>query len=188
MATADPLSGFLLTGKRALITGAGGGIGRVLVSLFQAAGAKVMGADIKASAMDGLELADRLEFDLTNPDAIAEALAPLEDPRVVVEVRDVHDVIQSAKGSRDLLVLDIDNGARFETYAIEGERGQICLNGAAARLVSPGDKVILITYAEYERDELATYVPRVVHVDARNRVIDEVSARLDAELTLTEPA
>ena len=41
---------------------------------------------------------------------------------------------------------------------------------------------------EYERDELATYVPRVVHVDARNRVIDEVSARLDAELTLTEPA
>ena len=85
-------------------------------------------------------------------------------------------------------VLDIDNGARFETYAIEGERGQICLNGAAARLVSPGDKVILITYAEYERDELANYVPRVVHVDARNRVIDEVSARLDAELTLTEPA
>ena len=48
--------------------------------------------------------------------------------------------------------------------------------------------MILITYAEYERDELATYVPRVVHVDARNRVIDEVSARLDAELTLTEPA
>src|ERR1700733_5372947 len=85
-------------------------------------------------------------------------------------------------------VLDIDNGARFETYAIVGERGQICLNGAAARLVSPGDKVILITYAEYEREELATYVPRGVPVDARNRVIDEVSAQLDAELTLTEPA
>ena len=51
-------------------------------------------------------------------------------------------------------VLDIDNGARFETYAIEGERGQICLNGAAARLVAPGDKVILITYADYERAEL----------------------------------
>ena len=51
-------------------------------------------------------------------------------------------------------VLDIDNGARFETYAIEGEPGQVCLNGAAARLVSPGDKVILITYAEYEREEL----------------------------------
>ena len=78
MATTDPLSGFLLTGKRALITGAGGGIGRALVSLFQAAGATVMGADIKASAMDGMDLADRLEFDLTNPDAIEEALAPLE--------------------------------------------------------------------------------------------------------------
>jgi aspartate 1-decarboxylase len=87
-------------------------------------------------------------------------------------------------------VLDIDNGARFETYAIEGERGQICLNGAAARLVAPGDKVILITYAEYERDELAAYVPRVVHVDGRNRVIDEISARLDAELSvpLSDPA
>ncbi len=85
-------------------------------------------------------------------------------------------------------VLDIDNGARFETYAIEGERGQVCLNGAAARLVAPGDKVIIITYADYEREELDAYVPRVVHVDGRNRVIDEVSARLDAELTLTEPA
>ncbi len=85
-------------------------------------------------------------------------------------------------------VLDIDNGARFETYAIEGERGQICLNGAAARLVAPGDKVIIITYADYERAELEAYVPRVVHVDGRNRVIDEASARLDAELTLTEPA
>ena len=87
-------------------------------------------------------------------------------------------------------VLDIDNGARFETYAIEGERGQVCLNGAAARLVSPGDKVIVITYADYERAELDAYVPRVVHVDGRNRVIDEASARLDAELSvpLTEPA
>jgi aspartate 1-decarboxylase len=85
-------------------------------------------------------------------------------------------------------VLDIDNGARFETYAITGGPGQICLNGAAARLVAPGDKVILLTYAEYERDELPTYVPRVVHVDGRNRVIDEISARLDSELALTEPA
>ncbi len=79
-------------------------------------------------------------------------------------------------------VLDIDNGARFETYAIEGEPGQICLNGAAARLVAPGDKVIIITYAEYEQAELESYAPRVVHVDGRNRVIDESSARLDAEL------
>ncbi len=51
-------------------------------------------------------------------------------------------------------VLDIDNGARFETYAIPGGPGQVCLNGAAARLVQPGDKVIVITYADYEDAEL----------------------------------
>ena len=47
-------------------------------------------------------------------------------------------------------VLDIDNGARFETYAIVGGPGEVCLNGAAARLVHRGDKVIVITYADYE--------------------------------------
>ncbi|MDA8358619.1 MAG: aspartate 1-decarboxylase [Actinomycetota bacterium] len=85
-------------------------------------------------------------------------------------------------------VLDIDNGARFETYAIEGGPGEICLNGAAARLVAPGDRVILITYADYTREELDVYVPRVVHVDRSNRVIDEASARLDAELAAAGPA
>ncbi len=66
-------------------------------------------------------------------------------------------------------VLDIDNGARFETYAIEGGAGEVCLNGAAARLVVPGDKVILLTYADYEEEELDRYVPKVIHVDAANR-------------------
>src|SRR5215472_10870503 len=66
-------------------------------------------------------------------------------------------------------VLDIDNGARFETYAIVGQSGQVCLNGAAARLVHPGDKVIILTYADYEADELEKYAPTVVHVDERNR-------------------
>ena len=68
-------------------------------------------------------------------------------------------------------VVDIDNGARLETYVIEGERGsgEICLNGAAARLVSPGDKVIIISYADYEPSELDGYEPTVVHVDSRNR-------------------
>jgi aspartate 1-decarboxylase len=79
-------------------------------------------------------------------------------------------------------VLDIDNGARFETYAIEGGEGEVCLNGAAARLVSPGDRVILLTYADYSAEELEHFVPRVVHVDRTNRVIDEASARVDAEL------
>ena len=79
-------------------------------------------------------------------------------------------------------VVDIDNGARLETYVIEGERGSgsICLNGAAARLVSPGDKVIIISYADYETEELDGYEPRVVHVDGSNRPIDEVTAALVA--------
>src|SRR5207249_10140315 len=62
-------------------------------------------------------------------------------------------------------VLDIDNGARFETYAIVGDSDQVQLNGAAARLVHPGDKVIIITYADYEDAELEAFQPIVVHVD-----------------------
>jgi aspartate 1-decarboxylase len=79
-------------------------------------------------------------------------------------------------------VVDIDNGARFETYAIVGGPGEVCLNGAAARLVHQGDKVIVITYADYEQAELESFAPRVVHVDGANRVIDESTARLDVEL------
>jgi aspartate 1-decarboxylase len=69
-------------------------------------------------------------------------------------------------------VLDIDNGARFETYAIEGEPGEVCLNGAAARLVNPGDRVIVLTYGDYEDAELDDYEPTVVHVDTANRAVD----------------
>jgi aspartate 1-decarboxylase len=69
-------------------------------------------------------------------------------------------------------ILDIDNGARFETYAILGEPGEVCLNGAAARLVQPGDRVIVITYADYEDAELDGYEPTVVHVDTENRPVD----------------
>jgi aspartate 1-decarboxylase len=70
-------------------------------------------------------------------------------------------------------VLDIDNGARLETYTIAGARGtgEITINGAAARLVHTGDKVIVVSYAEYEEAELDTYEPRVVHVDADNRIV-----------------
>ncbi|HLM16908.1 MAG TPA: aspartate 1-decarboxylase [Acidimicrobiia bacterium] len=66
-------------------------------------------------------------------------------------------------------VLDIDNGARFETYVIPGGSGDVILNGAAARLVHPGDKVIVITYAQYDEEELAKHEPRVVHVDEHNQ-------------------
>ena len=79
-------------------------------------------------------------------------------------------------------VVDIDNGNRLETSVIEGERGagDICLNGAAARLVSPGDRVIIISYADYDEAELDGYQPRIVHVDAGNRPVDEVTAALIA--------
>jgi aspartate 1-decarboxylase len=70
-------------------------------------------------------------------------------------------------------VVDVDNGARFETYTIAGERGggEIKLNGAAARLVARGDTIIVISYAAYTRDELDLHVPRVVHVDAHNQIV-----------------
>jgi aspartate 1-decarboxylase len=79
-------------------------------------------------------------------------------------------------------VLDIDNGARFETYAIPGGPGECCLNGAAARLVHMGDRVIIITYAEYEDAELEGFEPKVVHVDSRNRPTDPSMTALNAEL------
>ena len=79
-------------------------------------------------------------------------------------------------------VLDVDNGARFETYTIAGERGsgEIKINGAAARLVHTGDTVIVVSYAEYDRDELERYEPVVVHVDGNNRIVtvDDAVAEL----------
>jgi aspartate 1-decarboxylase len=70
-------------------------------------------------------------------------------------------------------VVDVDNGARFETYTISGERGsgEICINGAAARLVHNGDTIIVISYAEYSEEELESYVPRVVHVNKDNEIV-----------------
>ena len=71
-------------------------------------------------------------------------------------------------------VLDIDNGARFETYTIAGERGSgtMQINGAAARLVHNGDTIIVVSYANYDQADLGHYEPRVVHVEAHtNRLI-----------------
>jgi aspartate 1-decarboxylase len=77
-------------------------------------------------------------------------------------------------------VLDIDNGNRFETYAMPGSPGEICLNGAAARLVAPGDRVIILTYADYDDAEVARHSPRIVHVDADNRPVEEEAVRAGA--------
>ena len=95
------------------------------------------------------------------------------------------DLLEAADilAQEQVAVVDIDNGARFETYTIAGERGsgEIKLNGAAARLVARGDRIIVISYASYERDELDLYVPHVVHVDAHNRIV-AVDAQADALL------
>jgi aspartate 1-decarboxylase len=68
-------------------------------------------------------------------------------------------------------VWDIANGARMVTYAIEGEAGEIKVNGAAARLVSRGDKAIIVSYASYGSSDLDAYAPVVVHVDESNAIV-----------------
>lgn len=87
------------------------------------------------------------------------------DPELL-EAADIHVHEQ-------VTVVDINNGARFETYTIAGRRGSgdLKINGAAARLVHTGDIVILISYGQYSPDELASYLPRVVHVDSANRIL-----------------
>ena len=69
-------------------------------------------------------------------------------------------------------IADVDNGARFETYVIAGKPGSgtICLNGAAARMVSTGDKIIIMCYALMSPDEIAANPPKVVFVDDKNRI------------------
>jgi aspartate 1-decarboxylase len=86
-------------------------------------------------------------------------------------------------------VVDVDNGARFETYTIAGERGTgaVQVNGAAARLVHAGDTIIVISYAQYDAGEIERREPRVVHVEAgSNRIVDvdrEVATLLTARET-----
>lgn len=69
-------------------------------------------------------------------------------------------------------IVDVNNGSRFETYTISGQRGSgmICLNGAAARCVSTGDKIIIMAYGQYTRDEAKEHKPAVVFVDEENKV------------------
>jgi aspartate 1-decarboxylase len=69
-------------------------------------------------------------------------------------------------------IVNNNNGARFETYVIKGKRGTgtICLNGAAARLVAPGDLVIIISYVNIDESELATFKPKILNVDENNNI------------------
>jgi aspartate 1-decarboxylase len=82
-------------------------------------------------------------------------------------------------------VVDVDNGARFETYTIAGERGSgaMQVNGAAARLVHHGDTIIVISYAQYDAAELARHEPRVVHVEAGTNAILDVDREVATLLT-----
>ena len=89
----------------------------------------------------------------------------------LLEAADIREFEQVA-------VVDVDNGARFETYAIAGDRGtgDMKVNGAAARLVHRDDTIIVLSYGGYDPDDLEHYQPRVVHVDAHNEIIQVDSA------------
>ncbi len=69
-------------------------------------------------------------------------------------------------------VLNINNGARFSNYAIGGESGEICINGAAARLAAKGDIIIILTYCHVEEDEARNFTPNLVYVDGKNAVTE----------------
>jgi len=80
------------------------------------------------------------------------------------------DILQNEK----VQIVNNNNGARFETYVIKGPRnsGVICLNGAAARLVQPGDKIIIISYVMMDNREAAEFEPKVIFVDDLNRICE----------------
>jgi aspartate 1-decarboxylase len=76
-------------------------------------------------------------------------------------------------------VVNVANGARFETYAMRGEAGSgdVVINGAAARLVQPGDTVIIFSYGSYEEGELEGFKPTFIFVDGQNRIASRAAVR-----------
>ena len=86
------------------------------------------------------------------------------------------DILDAAniKEYQKVDILDINNGERFQTYVIKGkaDSGQICLNGAAARKVQPGDKVIIVTYGQFEEKEIENLKPTIVIVDDNNKIAE----------------
>ena len=85
-----------------------------------------------------------------------------------VDLLEVSGIIEYEK----VQIVDVNNGARFETYAIAGERGSgmICLNGAAARCVQPNDKIIIMCYCDMDEEEAKAHKPKVVFVDDENKI------------------
>lgn len=90
------------------------------------------------------------------------------------------DIIKNEK----VQIADINNGNRFETYVIPGERGSgmICLNGATARLVLPGDLIIIMSYAFLNREEVSSFEPRIVFVNGKNKVIEIRNEEVHGEI------
>ncbi len=82
------------------------------------------------------------------------------------ELAELADMLQGER----VQVLDLNNGVRFETYVIYGGKGQIELNGAAARLVYPGDRLLVLSYALYDEDELKSYKPKIIILNSKNGV------------------
>ena len=80
-------------------------------------------------------------------------------------------------------IVDIDNGERFETYAIAGEPGSgvMCINGAAARCVQPGDKIIIMTFCQLNEEEAINYKPTVVFVGESNNVVEITNREIHGE-------
>ena len=81
-------------------------------------------------------------------------------------------------------IVNNNNGARLETYTIEGKRnsGVICLNGAAARLVQPGDKIIIIAYCLIDHEEAKTMKPKILILDDENKIIEELSEEVHGDI------
>ena len=85
-------------------------------------------------------------------------------------------------------VVNVNNGARFTTYAIEGAAGsgRVCLNGAAARLAVPDDVVIILAYCDMKDDEARNYRPRIVHVDAHNVAVEPTVEKAPEKVDISD--
>ena len=86
------------------------------------------------------------------------------------DLMDAADIIANEK----VTIVNNNNGERFETYVIEGECGSgvVCLNGAAARLVQPGDKIIIIAYCQVDAEEAEMHSPKIVFVGSGNKIVE----------------
>lgn len=94
------------------------------------------------------------------------------------DLMEASDLLENEK----VQIVNNNNGARLETYVIPGPRGSgvICLNGAAARLVQPGDNVIIISYAQLSAEEVRSHKPTVVFVDENNKTVEKAHQELHA--------